>query len=268
MTVMMATLGMVNTAWTQTPAKVSTQAAKTAKAQPTSKSCKFPRYAAPDVANVWRELEWSGLSAAELDNMKNNVWRVFQEQHPKCSKKKELCRTALSKKWLDLTVHVYLQGSERWTAYTQLANYFILTRNYYRQARINLKFKCSTPPQRVHTKARNENIIAFKFGKSILNPNGDLKDGFGNLPLGLAALNDRIMNRTGDHKNPYFLPGKPIGHEIGHVLGLSHVDELRNLMSQGTSPRNQLVIEPVQAVIMRTLALSRFGAKVGKKPKW
>jgi hypothetical protein len=255
-------------AWAQTAVKSGSKKEKVATVLPQFEACKFPSHAASDVANDWRELDWGDLSAAQMDSSESNVWRIFRQAHPKCSREKKLCQTALSTKWLELTVNVYLQGTKRWTAYKQLANYFVLTRNYYRQARINLKFQCSNPPNRIHVQAPSKDRIAFKFAKMILNPDGKRLDGFGNLPLGLAVLNDQIMDRRDKHKNPYFLPGKPIGHELGHVLGLAHVDERKNLMSQGTNPNNQLVLESMQAVIMRSVALSRFGAKVSKTPKW
>ena len=70
------------------------------------------------------------------------------------------------------------------------------------------------------------------------------------------------MDRSHVHMNPLFLPGKPIRHEIGHVLGLPHVNVRRFLMAQGTSARNQLELSPEESVIMRIMALYRFGGEI------
>tara|TARA_B100001093_G_C26510195_1_gene877172 strand:- start:81 stop:698 length:618 start_codon:yes stop_codon:yes gene_type:complete len=203
-----------------------------------------------------------------MDDPKKNSWRVFDNKHPKCSRNRRDCNTALSTDWIDLKVNVYIQGSDIWTDYKRLANYFILTRNYYRQAKINLKFKCYTPPSNREHSGRDRDRLSIIFGKGIPTPDGKVADGWGNLPRGLAVINDQIMDRPKSHANPYFLPGKPIGHEIGHVLGLAHAKSIKNLMAQGTASSNQLDLKPIQAVIMRIMAINRFGAVVGSRPTW
>lgn len=226
--------------------------------------CYFERYSR-GVTNIWKPRSWKHLTPELIDHPDTRTFRVSAGHHPRCSREPELCETALSTSWLDLDVSVFIDGSKEWSSFRQLAPYFILTRNYFRQARINLIFKCGTLPTNV-TK-HPQSPLKVIFGEAILNPKGRLVDGFGNLELGQAVINDQIMKRPRRHSDPHFLPGKPIGHEIGHVLGLAHVEDKRYLMAQGTSAKNKLRILPKQAVIMRSVALSLFDARVGKAPR-
>ena len=65
---------------------------------------------------------------------------------------------------------------------------------------------------------------------------------------------------------PIFCRVSPLDMKL--VMGLSHVDDVTNLMVQGTSPNRRLELEPIQAVIMRQLALSRYGGQVAQQPRW
>lgn len=186
--------------------------------------------------------------------------KIFSNQHPNYASIPDVVETAISNTTITLNVKVYLVDSAIWTNENQLQPYFDLINEYYNQARIYLDFEYGSgePPEW----DEDINQLHLLFAEAMQNPAGNIPDGFGNLPAGKAVLNDQLMDRVVNHVEPLFNPGKPIGHEIAHVIGLPHVDSLNFLMAQGTTSNNQLDISKQEAVVMRIMALYRFGAVV------
>ena len=204
----------------------------------------------------WQPLELSRVNAYAIPNSA----KIFAEQHPDYSTIPELITQATSNILIRIEINIYLIDSSLWTDPDQLSAYLALVKDYFIQARIQLRFTFKEGPAPAWTEEINQ--VHLYFTHAMRNPRGALPQGFGNLPAGKAVINDHLMDRPQLHDNPLFLPGKPIGHEIGHVLGLPHVSDRRYLMAQGTSAENQLQITAEEAVIMRVMALFRFGATI------
>ncbi|MAD61929.1 MAG: hypothetical protein CMH49_10535 [Myxococcales bacterium] len=207
----------------------------------------------PYVEGAWSPHDLSGVDAYAIPN----AAKIFAARHPAYRTIPDIVMAATSNTLIQVPVDIYLIDSVIWVEPEQLNPYLILVNQYFNQASIQFifSFKEGEAP------AWNDLINQFHlyFARAMTNPNGAIPDGFGNLPAGKAVINDQIMNRAHVHENPLFLPGKPIGHELGHVLGLPHVPARNFLMAQGTSARNQLDLSPEEAVVMRIMALHRFG---------
>ena len=186
--------------------------------------------------------------------------KIFAGQHPAYRMIPEIIALATSNRTIRVSIDVYLIDSRIWTEPEQLMPYFALVSDYFTQARIQLSFTFQEGRAPAWEAARDQLHLYFAY--RMMNPRGAIPDGFGNLPAGKAVLNDQLMDRPHVHMNPLFLPGKTIGHEIGHVLGLPHVNPRNFLMAQGTSARNQLDLTAEESVIMRVMALHRFGGEV------
>lgn len=204
----------------------------------------------------WPALDLTGVNALSIPSSA----KIFSNEHPDYTTIPDIIETATSNTSITLNIKVYLIDSAIWTNEDQLKPFFDLVNEYYNQARIYLdfEFESGEPP------AFEEDIDQFHlfFAAAMQSPRGNTPDGFGNLPAGKAVLNDQLLDRVVDHVEPLFNPGKPIGHEIGHVIGLPHVPSSNFLMAQGTRSDNQLDITEQEAVIMRIMALYRFGAVV------
>ena len=209
----------------------------------------------PSPLPTWIPLDLSQVDAYAIPRSA----KIFADLHPDYARIPNLISIATSNVQVRVSVHIYLIDSEIWTHSDLLIPYLELVTAYFNQARIQLDFTFQ------HGQAPNwtedVNQLHLYFARAMRNPTNRIPDGFGNLPAGKAVLNDRLMDRPHVHMNPLFLPGKPLGHEIGHVLGLPHVNARRFLMAQGTSAQNQLDLSPEEAVIMRVMALYRFGGE-------
>ncbi|MBC3920850.1 hypothetical protein H8L32_25520 [Undibacterium sp. CY18W] len=202
----------------------------------------------------WQPLDWSQLHAASLPR----ELRIFPNQQPGCEANEAMCTAAESNRLIGIHVDVYFKDSAIWNRPEQLLPYMELVNRYYQQARIVFHFRFK-PATEIPAWNDNINQLSVIFAAAMPNPAGTVADAFGNLPAGKAVFNDVLMNRPDRHANRYFAMGKPLGHELGHVLGLAHTQDKALLMTQGTSPQNALVITPEQALIMRVMALQRFG---------
>ena len=203
---------------------------------------------------------WEPLDLSEVDAYRiPRSAKIFARLHPDYDTIPNTVTIAVSNVMIRVPISVYLIDSTIWTESSQLLPYFELVNDYFHQARIQLVFTFRQGQAPLWE--ANIDQLHIYFTNAMMNPSGAIPDGFGNLPAGKAVLNDRLMNRSHVHANPLFLPGKPIGHEIGHVLGLPHVTPRTFLMAQGTSVSNQLDLTPDEAVIMRIMALHRFGGE-------
>ncbi|MFZ6769409.1 hypothetical protein ACO0LM_20350 [Undibacterium sp. Di26W] len=202
----------------------------------------------------WQPQDWSTLHAASLPR----ELRIFANQQPGCEANATLCAAAESNTLIGVNVDVYFKDSAIWTKPEQLLPYMELVNRYYQQARIVFHFRFR-PATEIPAWTDHINQLSVIFSAAMPNPAGTVADAFGNLPAGKAVFNDVLMNRPDRHVNRYFAMGKPLGHELGHVLGLAHTQDRALLMTQGTAPQNALVITPEQALIMRMMALQRFG---------
>jgi hypothetical protein len=205
----------------------------------------------------WQALDWSHLWAADLPR----ELKIFPEQQPDCAVHAGICADAKSKKTIVVDVDVFFKDSAIWNKPEQLRAYMALVNRYYQQARIGFNFKFR-PASELPAWTENRNQLTVIFASAMPAPAGKVADAFGNLPAGKAVFNDVLMKRQERHANPYFIMGKPLGHELGHVLGLAHTQDKALLMTQGTSSQNALDILPEQALIMRVMALQRFGGKL------
>ncbi|MFZ6731515.1 hypothetical protein ACO0LG_06315 [Undibacterium sp. Ji42W] len=205
----------------------------------------------------WQALDWSHLHAADLPR----AFKIFPDQQPVCAMNAAMCREAESKRSIEVDVAVFFKDSAIWSKPEQLQSYMALVNRYYQQARITFNFKFR-PVNELPAWTENRNQLTIIFATAMPSPAGKVADAFGNLPAGKAVFNDVLMQRQDRHANPYFLMGKPLGHELGHILGLAHTQDKALLMTQGTSPQNALDILPEQALIMRVMALQRFGGKL------
>ncbi|MBI3731525.1 MAG: hypothetical protein HY254_24770 [Burkholderiales bacterium] len=205
----------------------------------------------------WQALDWSHLRAAELPR----AFKISPDQQPVCEMNAAICSEAESKKIIAVSVDVFFKDSAIWNKPEQLLPYIELVNRYYQQARITFNFRFR-PTNELPAWTENRNQLTVIFASAMPAPTGKVADAFGNLPAGKAVFNDVLMKRQDRHANPYFLVGKPLGHELGHVLGLAHTQDKVLLMTQGTSPQNALEILPEQALIMRVMALQRFGGKL------
>lgn len=205
----------------------------------------------------WQALDWSHLRFAEV----SRALKIFPEQQPICEANAAMCADAESSKNIAVDVDVFFKDSAIWTRPAQLLPYMTLVNRYYQQARISFNFRFR-PSSELPAWTENRNQLTVIFASATPAPAGKVTDAFGNLPAGKAVFNDVLMNRPDRHANPYFLMGKPLGHELGHVLGLAHTQDKALLMTQGTAPQNALDILPEQALIMRLMALQRFGGKL------
>ena len=210
----------------------------------------------PPYDETWTPHDLSGVDAYAIPSSA----KIFANQHPDYQTIPETVALATSNRTIRVSIDVYLVDSTIWTEPDQLLPYFALTNDYFTQARIELNFTF----REGEAPAWEEDLdqLHLYFTEAMMNPRGATPDGFGNLPAGKAVLNDQLMDRPHVHTNPLFLPGKTIGHEIGHVLGLPHLTPRNFLMAQGTAARNQLDIGPEESVIMRVMALHRFGAEI------
>ena len=206
---------------------------------------------------AWKKLNWAGLSQTRVPT----ALKIFAASHPDCDDYQAECESARSAQMMHIPVDVYLLDSERWTQPEQVYVFLKLVNEYYIQASIQFDFEFR---QDTDYPGLEEDInqLTLVFGRAIRSPANAVPDGFGNLPRGKAVLNDSLLERPRRHMNELFNPGKPIGHELGHVLGLSHNTDRALLMSQGTSADNDFDLLPEQALIMRTLGMVRFGAKL------
>lgn len=205
----------------------------------------------------WQALDWSHLRATDLPR----ELKIFPDQQPACEANVAICREAESKKVIAVNVDVFFKDSAIWNGPEQLQPYIALVNRYYQQAHIVFNFNF-LPVSELPAWTENRNQLTVIFASAMPAPAGKVADAFGNLPAGKAVFNDVLMKRQDRHANPYFLMGKPLGHELGHVLGLAHTQDKALLMTQGTSPQNALEILPEQALIMRIMALQRFGGKL------
>ena len=205
----------------------------------------------------WQALDWSHLRAENLPR----ALKIFPDQQPVCTANAAICTEAESKKTIGINVDVFFKDSAIWNKPEQLAPYIELVNRYYQQARIGFNFRFR-PVSEMPAWNESINQLTVIFASAMPAPAGKIADAFGNLPAGKVVFNDVLMNRQDKHANPYFLIGKPLGHELGHVLGLAHTQDKALLMTQGTSPQNALDILPEQALIMRVMALQRFGGKL------
>lgn len=210
----------------------------------------------PPYDETWTPHDLSGVDAYAISSSA----KIFANQHPDYQTIPETVALATSNRTIRVSIDVYLVDSTIWTEPDQLLPYFALTNDYFTQTRIELDFDF----RQGEAPAWEEDVdqLHLYFTAAMMNPRGATPDGFGNLPAGKAVLNDQLMDRPHVHTNPLFLPGKTIGHEIGHVLGLPHLTPRNFLMAQGTAARNQLDIGPEESVIMRVMALHRFGAEI------
>lgn len=205
----------------------------------------------------WEQLDWSGVTVESIPASQ----KIFDAQHPSCDLVPEACQVAESDSRLEVVVHTYLD-STIWLTPAQLETYLELVNRYFAQAGIRFEFDFrldEEPP------ALTDNVdqLTLIFGSATLSPGGNNTDAFGNLPSGKAVVNDSLMGRDHINANPYFVPGKTIGFVLGLVLGSAIVPgPPALLMAQGTGLSNGLELLPEQAVIMRSLAMARFGATV------
>ncbi|PXX35358.1 hypothetical protein DFR42_12046 [Undibacterium pigrum] len=209
----------------------------------------------------WQARDWSHLQVTDLPR----ALKIFPEQQPDCALHAAICADAESKKTIVVDVDVFFKDSAIWNRPEQLPAYMALVNRYYQQASISFNFKFR-PANELPAWTGNRHQLTVIFASAMPNPAGKIADAFGNLPAGKAVFNDVLMNRQDKHANPYFMMGKPLGHELGHVLGLAHTQDKALLMTQGTSPQNALDILPEQALIMRVMALQRFGGKFDTVP--
>ncbi len=205
----------------------------------------------------WQALDWSHLRTADLPR----ELKIFPDQQAACAMNTAICSEAESKKIIAVDVDVFFKDSAIWSKPEQLQPNMELVNRYYQQARITFNFRFR-PIDELPAWTENRNQLSIIFAAAMPAPAGKVADAFGNLPAGKAVFNDVLMNRPSRHANPYFLMGKPLGHELGHVLGLAHTQDKALLMTQGTSPQNALDILPEQALIMRIMALQRFGGRL------
>lgn len=205
----------------------------------------------------WQALDWSHLRAADLPR----ALKIFPVQQPACETNAAICAEAESQKIIAVNVDVFFKDSVIWNKPEQLLPYMELVNRYYQQARIGFNFSFR-PASELPAWNDNINQLTIIFASALPTPAGKVADAFGNLPAGKVVLNDVLMRRQDKHSNPYFLVGKPLGHELGHVLGLAHTQDKTLLMTQGTSPQHALDVLPEQALIMRVMALQRFGGKL------
>ena len=210
----------------------------------------------PPYDDVWEPHDLSRVDAYAIPSSA----KIFAGQHPSYRMIPETVARATSNRTIRVPIDVYLIDSAIWTEPAQLLPYFALTRDYFGQARIDLRFTFREGPAPAWEEAPDQ--LHLYFTEAMMNPRGAIPDGFGNLPAGKAVLNDQLMNRPHVNRNPLFLPGKTIGHEIGHVLGLPHVNPRRFLMAQGTAAQNRLDLTAEESVIMRIMALHRFGGEL------
>ena len=210
----------------------------------------------PPYDDVWEPHDLSRVDAYAIPSSA----KIFAGQHPNYRMIPETVARATSNRTIRVPIDVYLIDSAIWTEPAQLLPYFALTRDYFGQARIDLRFTFREGPAPAWEEAPDQ--LHLYFTAAMMNPRGAIPDGFGNLPAGKAVLNDQLMDRAHVHRNPLFRPGKTIGHEIGHVLGLPHVNPRNFLMAQGTAARNELDLTAEESVIMRIMALHRFGGEL------
>lgn len=204
----------------------------------------------------WEPLDWSGLSVSEL----SGEFKIFDADHPSCETALEVCQLAESDRFLQVPVQVYLD-SDIWSTRAQLENYLELVNRYFMQAALRFEFDFDSGLE-VPTLEENIDQVSLIFARAMTSPAGsDTARAFGNMLLGKAVVNDSTMTRTQNSDNPYFLPGKTIGFVLGLVLGASIVDGPDQLlMAQGYGEANGLDLLPEQALIVRSIALDRFGA--------
>lgn len=210
----------------------------------------------------WSPLDWSGLS---IDTVPTGQ-KIFPAEHPNCNQHQDACASAHGADLIGIPVDVYLLDSSVWTAQEQLYPFLKLANKYFQQASIQLEFEFM-PDADYPGLEGNVDRLTLVFGSRVAGPAGRIPDAFGSLPTGKAVLNDSLMSRPMLHHSALFNPGKPIGHQIGHVLGASDQERPDLLMAPGTGPDNGLTLLPTQALVLRVLGLARFGGIENPSPR-
>jgi hypothetical protein len=229
----------------------------------------------PDIVPTMDVVPSSGYSQPIQDCSRVNVneisagLKIFPEYHPIYSKHPDTLNKALNTLDFMVTVAVDLHvDTDYWTPEDVIA-FSRCVNNYYEAANIRFLFTCSTyassasEPLSVLSRripSDSSAILRLYFTDNLAGASGEVSDGFGNLPSGTAVINHRIVARPVANALPNFNTVKPMGHELGHVLGLAHTSDKINLMCQGTSADNSVKLLPEQIVIVRFMALYRYRA--------
>jgi hypothetical protein len=195
--------------------------------------------------------------------------KIFPEYHPIYSNHPDTLSKALNTLDFTVTITVDLHVDTDYWIPEDVIAFGRFVNNYYEAANVKFLFTCSTysssasGPLSVLSRripADSSCGLRLYFTDKLAGASGEVSDGFGNLPSGTAVINHRIMARPVASTLPCFNTVKPMGHELGHVLGLAHTSDKRNLMTQGTSADNSVKLLPEQIVIVRFMALYRYRA--------
>lgn len=216
------------------------------------------------VDDYWRPTQ--DCSAVNTANITNDL-KAFPDWHPNYDHFPVTLNNAKKTLAYKMVIPVEVRIDTRYWSESAVKNHLTYVNRYYRAANIYFQYSYSTTFDFTSSRILSRYFpngtsgkIHLIFSDNITAPSGAQSDAWGSLPLGTAVINKQIMTRSWSNDLPYFNPVKPIGHQLGRVLGLADYGSYGSefLMSLGTEKTNGLTLLLRQMVIQRFMATYRF----------